>query len=116
MLRKNSEEILDSDQCPAAETATSLRDLCRINRWFGGVATTRMLIQRVVSATGLKRFSLLEVAAGFGEVPRAAAMQLARQGVSLDITTGFRLTCSGNIGLWSPTPLLFPFAMHTSIS
>jgi SAM-dependent methyltransferase len=86
MLRKNSDEILDSDQCPAAETATSLRDLCRINRWFGGVATTRTLIQRVVSATGLKRFSLLEVAAGFGEVPRAAAMQLARQGVSLDIT------------------------------
>lgn len=86
MLRKNSDEILDSDQCPATETETSLRDLCRINRWFGGVATTRTLIQRVVSTTGMKRFSLLEVAAGFGEVPRAAAMQLARQGVSLDIT------------------------------
>ncbi len=86
MLRKNSEEILDSDQCPDAETVTSLRDLCRINRWFGGVTTTRTLIQRVVSATGMKRFSLLEVAAGFGEVPRAAAKQLARQGVSLDVT------------------------------
>src|SRR5579863_9120859 len=86
MLRKNSEEILDSDQCPAAETAVSLRDLCRVNRWFGGVATTRTLLERVVSATGIRHLSLLEVAAGFGEVPRAAAQQLARRGVSLDVT------------------------------
>jgi len=86
MLRKNTEEILDSEQCPPAETETSLRDLCRMNRWFGGVVTTRRLIERVASVTGLKRLSLLEVAAGFGEVPRAAARQLARHGVSLDIT------------------------------
>lgn len=86
MLRKNSEEILDSEQCPAAETEASLRDICRINRWFGGVATTRKLIERVVSASGKKCLSLLEVAAGFGEVPRAVARQLARRGVSLDIT------------------------------
>ena len=86
MLRKDSEEILDSEQCPADETATSLRDICRMNRWFGGITTTRKLIERVVSAIGMKRLSLLEVAAGFGEVPRAAARQLARHGVSLDIT------------------------------
>jgi Methyltransferase domain len=64
----------------------SLRDLSRINRWFGGVATTRCLIERVVSVTGLKRFSVLEVAAGFGEVPRVAGQQLARQGITLDVT------------------------------
>ncbi len=86
MLRKNSEEILDSEQCPAVEAETALRDLCRMNRWFGGVATTRKLIERVVSATGINRLSLLEVAAGFGEVPRAAARQLARRRISLDIT------------------------------
>ncbi|HYM77523.1 MAG TPA: methyltransferase domain-containing protein [Candidatus Dormibacteraeota bacterium] len=86
MLRTNSEEILDSDQCPAVEAETSLRDLCRINRWFGGVATTRKLIERVASATGKKHFSLLEVAAGFGEVPRTAARQLAVKGITLDIT------------------------------
>jgi len=86
MIRKDSEEILDSEQCPALEAETSLRDLCRMNRWFGGVDTTRKLIERVVSASGAKRLSLLEVASGFGEVPRAAAQQLARHGVSLDIT------------------------------
>ena len=86
MHRIDSEEILDSDQCPLPERDTSLRDLCRINRWFGGVGTTRSLIERVSSVTGRKHFSVLEVAAGFGVVPRAAASQLAKKGISLEIT------------------------------
>jgi ubiquinone/menaquinone biosynthesis C-methylase UbiE len=86
MQRINTPEILDSPDCPPHEIEASLRDLSRINRWFGGVSTTRKLIERVASATGLKHFSLLEVAAGFGEVPRLAAQQLARQGITLEIT------------------------------
>jgi len=86
MRRLNSEEILDSEECPALESQKSLRDLCRINRWFGGVGTTRKLIFRVASVTDLKRMTLLEVASGFGEVPRVAGLQLARRGISLDIT------------------------------
>jgi SAM-dependent methyltransferase len=86
MQRVDSEEVLDSDQCPATEAETSLRDLCRINRWFGGVGTTRSLIQRVASVSGQKHFSVLEVAAGFGEVPRAAASGLSRRGITLQIT------------------------------
>ena len=86
MQRVDSEEILDSNACPRGEVETSLRDLCRINRWFGGIATTRKLIERVISVTGQKHFSLLEVAAGFGEVPRCAGEQLAKKGVTLDVT------------------------------
>ena len=86
MQRIDSEEILESDQCPAPERDTSLRDLCRMNRWFGGVGTTRTLIERVSSFTGRQHFSVLEVAAGFGEVPRAAASQLAKKRISLEIT------------------------------
>jgi ubiquinone/menaquinone biosynthesis C-methylase UbiE len=86
MQRVDSEEILDSDQCPVPDAETSLRDLCRINRWFGGVATTRNLVERVSSSTGQKHFSLLEVASGHGEVPRVAASQLAKKGITLDIT------------------------------
>ena len=86
MLRVNSEEILDSDACPPVEVEASLRDLCRINRWFGGVATTRKLIERVAHATGFKTFSVLEVAAGFGEVSKAAGRQLECKGISLNIT------------------------------
>lgn len=86
MQRVDSEEILDSNLCPAGEVETSLRDLCRINRWFGGVSTTRRLIERISSATGRKHFCVLEVAAGFGEVPRAAAAQLSHHGITLEIT------------------------------
>jgi len=86
MRRIDSEEILDSDECPAPEAEASLRDLCRINRWFGGVSTTRSLFERVSSAVGQKHLSVLEVAAGFGEVPRRAAVQLTGKGIVLDIT------------------------------
>jgi len=86
MQRINTPEILDSDDCPPHEIEGSLRDLSRINRWFGGVATTRRLIERVAATTGSNRFSLLEVAAGFGEVPKVASRQLARRGIALDVT------------------------------
>ncbi len=86
MQRVITSEILDSPDCPPREIEASLRDLSRINRWFGGVATTRKLIERVASATGRKHFSVLEVAAGFGEVPKLAARQLARKRITLDVT------------------------------
>jgi hypothetical protein len=86
MQRVNAQEILDSDACPPVEVEASLRDMCRINRWFGGVATTRGMIERVASATGQKNFSVLEVAAGLGAVPRIAEQQLAHKGITLDVT------------------------------
>lgn len=86
MQRINKQEILDSGTCPPGEAAASLRDICRINRWFGGVATTRNLIQRVSQATACKRFSVLEVASGFGEVPKLAGRQLARHQIVLEVT------------------------------
>lgn len=91
MQRVSTQEILDTDQCPASEAEVSLRDLCRINRWFGGVSTTRNLFDRVCSATGKKHLSVLEVAAGFGEVPQRAAEQLESKGIQLEITMLDRL-------------------------
>ena len=86
MRRTVTPELLDSPDCPPHEIQRSLSDLKRINRWFGGVSTTRALIERVAAATSKTNFSLLEVAAGHGEVPRTVAEQLARKGISLDIT------------------------------
>jgi ubiquinone/menaquinone biosynthesis C-methylase UbiE len=86
MQRVNTREILDFDECPAREVETSLGDMGRINRWFGGVATTRSMIEGVASATGQRHFSLLEVAAGFGDVPRRAGERLERRGIALDLT------------------------------
>lgn len=86
MRRIDNPELLDSDDCPAEEVAKSLRDLSSINRRFGGVSTTRALIGRVAAATGESRLSVLEVAAGFGEVPKCAAAELAQRGIQLEVT------------------------------
>ena len=86
MQRVTIPEILDSDECPPEEVKCALRDLGRINRWFGGVATTQTLIERVAKSTGRKRLSVLDVAAGFGEVPRLVGQSLARRGITLDFT------------------------------
>jgi ubiquinone/menaquinone biosynthesis C-methylase UbiE len=91
MQRVSTPEILDSAECPPNEVAKSLSDLSRINRWFGGIATTRKLIERVANVTGKKHFTMLEVAAGFGEVPNLAAQQLARKGITIEITYSDRL-------------------------
>jgi hypothetical protein len=50
----------------------------RVNRWFGGIATTQKMVERAARATGMNHFSLLEVAAGLGEVPEIARRELAR--------------------------------------
>ena len=85
MQRVDGAEILDSDACPPEEVETSVRDLDRVNRWFGGVATTRALIERIAKSSGRAQFSWLDVASGSGEVPRIVARQLSRRGIKLEI-------------------------------
>jgi Methyltransferase domain len=86
MRRVDTPEILDSDACSPQDVQISFRDLGRVNRWFGGVSTTKALIEYVAHCTGKRHFSLLEVAAAFGEVPMLAAQRLARRNITLDIT------------------------------
>jgi SAM-dependent methyltransferase len=86
MKRINTPELLDTDDCPPEEVAASLRDMARINRWFGGVATTVEMVRRVAQRTGKTRFSLLDVAAGLGELPEIAAQKLALEGIILSVT------------------------------
>src|ERR1700719_17871 len=86
MQRIITPEILDSDACSQRLVELSLQDLCRINRWFGGVATTHSMVNRVLAETGAKRLSLLDVAAGFGEAPKITGQRLAARGVHLGDT------------------------------
>ncbi len=86
MQRVDAPEILDSDACSPADVEISMRDLGRVNRWFGGVATTQKMVERVAQVSGTKQLSLLEVAAGSGEVPELVRDRLARRGITLDVT------------------------------
>ncbi len=86
MKRVVTAELLDSDAGTPAEVAASLADLRSINRRFGGVSTTQAMIARVAHKTSLKSFSLLEVAAGAGDVPRMVQHGLQSRGIQLGIT------------------------------
>jgi ubiquinone/menaquinone biosynthesis C-methylase UbiE len=86
MQRVDAPEILDSDACSPAEVEISMRDMGRVNRWFGGVATTQKMVEHVAQASGTKNLSLLEVAAGSAEIPEIVRQRLARRGITLDLT------------------------------
>jgi len=86
MKRAVTAELLDTDAGTPAEVANSLGDLRRINRWFGGISTTQAMIEHVGDQVNQKSFSLLEVAAGSGDVPILAARRLRARGIELEIT------------------------------
>jgi len=86
MDRVPTTELLDHDAGSAQEVATALADLRRINRWFGGIATTMAMIRQVVRSTGKANFSWLEIAAASGDVPRSARDRLAKSGIRLTVT------------------------------
>lgn len=86
MKRVDIPELLDSGACSPEDVQTSLRDITRVNRWFGGVATSQKLIEEVARVTGRRHFSILEVAAGTGEVSHLVREKLAQRGIELDIT------------------------------
>jgi ubiquinone/menaquinone biosynthesis C-methylase UbiE len=86
MRRAVTPELLDTDSGTPAEIAASLADLRRINRWFGGIATTQAMIEDLSRRLNTCSLTLLEVAAGSGDVPAIAARRLQDRGIRLNIT------------------------------
>jgi ubiquinone/menaquinone biosynthesis C-methylase UbiE len=81
MKRVVTPELLDSDAATPAEVQQTLADLRRINRWFGGISTTRRMLERVVARPGKpssdrNELTLLDVGAGSGDVSLTAARQI----------------------------------------
>jgi methyltransferase family protein len=86
MRRVPTTELLDTDNGTPSEVAGSLHDLQRINRWFGGVSTTRNLIRSVSNRINKRELTMLGVAGGSGYVPTTAREGLARVGIKLQTT------------------------------
>lgn len=79
-------ELLDSDAGTAAEISASLRDLDRINRWFGGNRTLEALLLEVAQRTGKQELTLLDVGSGAGDTAMIARTRLSRHGIDLTST------------------------------
>jgi ubiquinone/menaquinone biosynthesis C-methylase UbiE len=86
MQRRPSQELLDSDAGSPEEIAASLRDLRWFNKWFGGIGTSRALIDTVSRITNKTDLSVLEVASGDGFVPQLLRKDFERSGVRLKFT------------------------------
>jgi len=85
MKRVPQHELLDDDLGTPDEIAASLADLRGINRKFGGISTTRWLLERGMRSVSLTHASVLEVAAGDGFAIHEAANNLS-DGLRADIT------------------------------
>lgn len=85
-------ELLDDDAGSPAEVSSSLADLGRINRWFGGVRVLTCLVERVAEKTGRRELTLLDVAGARGELPARAGEQLRKKNIRLEITVLDRAT------------------------
>jgi ubiquinone/menaquinone biosynthesis C-methylase UbiE len=98
MKRTVTPELLDTDSGTPVEVATALADLRRINRLFGGIATTEEMVRRVTRAINASTLSL-EVAAGSGYVPETVSLRQRNYGLRLDVTLLDRAMshlCKGN--------------------
>ncbi len=77
-------ELLDDPRAAPAQVTTSLRNIARANRWFGGAAAVRFGLERALPAearTG--SLTLLDVGTGLGDLPRMAVAWAARRGITL---------------------------------
>lgn len=111
MQRRPTPELLDTDSGTAVEVAASLRDLRWFNRWFGGISTSRRLIE--IIARGRKELSVLEVAAGDGFVAKTLHENFKVVGVDLKTTlldrTPSHLPRNGAMRAISGDALALPF-------
>ena len=83
MKRVPSRELLDDDAGTPDEVARSLADLRFLNHYFGGVATTKRMVEIVAQRSGKSDLSSLEVAAGTGDLPESVRASLQPCGINL---------------------------------
>lgn len=86
MKRVAIAELLDTDSGTPDEVTSSLRDLRNINRWFGGISSNVAMLEQVAAKLQTSQLSVLEVAAGSGELSGLVADRLTRKGIKLQIT------------------------------
>ncbi len=78
-------ELLDDPRADPVLVAASLRNIARSNWLFGGVAAARSGVTRLLAGARPATATLVDVGTGLGDVPRAVARSLARQGIRLTV-------------------------------
>jgi hypothetical protein len=83
-------ELLDDPRADPVAVGKELRDIARLNAWFGGTKAVVDALDAVLRAardsgreTRDARWSLLDIGTGAGDIPRAAVAAAARHGITL---------------------------------
>jgi hypothetical protein len=83
-------ELLDDPRADPVAVGKELRDIARLNAWFGGTKAVVDALDAVLRAArdgGCEmrdaRWSLLDIGTGAGDIPRAAVAAAARHGITL---------------------------------
>ena len=77
-------ELLDDPAADPAIVATSLRNIARANRWFGGVAAVRFGLMQTLGGTAPgETLSLLDIGTGLGDLPGVAVRWGMRRGIRI---------------------------------
>jgi ubiquinone/menaquinone biosynthesis C-methylase UbiE len=79
-------EHIDTGDYTAEEYEDCIVELQRINRWLGDAAALRDSLLREIDRLNLRRFSVLDVGAGSGELLRVIADWARRSGRSAQLT------------------------------
>ena len=86
MKRVAIAELLDTDSGTPEEINASIQDLVNINRWFGGISSNVAMLEQVAQRLNAPRLSVLDVAAGSGEVAHRVVDRLSEKGIQLNVT------------------------------
>jgi len=82
----SARELMDVEPGDPDELRECLAELARVNRWLGGSRTTLAHLGRLLERTGRRKVTVLDVAAGGGDMDVAIRAWAARRGWQLAFT------------------------------
>ncbi len=85
MKRSSAKELMDEPGQPAELLVEDLRNLRIINRYLGSYRNVLRGVARLVDEQKMRRFSLLDVGTGSGDIPAAIARWARRRGIGVEL-------------------------------
>jgi Methyltransferase domain len=76
-------ELLDDPRADPAAVGRELRDIARLNAWFGGTRAVVEALEPYFRRARNAHWTLLDLGTGLGDIPRAAARAARRRAITL---------------------------------
>jgi 2-polyprenyl-3-methyl-5-hydroxy-6-metoxy-1,4-benzoquinol methylase len=84
--RSTASEYMDEATIDGDKVVTTLNEIEYVNRWLGGVNTTRDALHRLLPPGDRQSLSLLDLGTGSADIPIAVVRWARRRGMAIEIT------------------------------